>query len=216
MEDSLSSDHYLSMCRTYFLVVVVMILAGCEKTQPIVPSVSTQRSSPTGQFDWLMQRLQRAVLDFRPSQRAGLRVGRPKITHELFAPDDERAHYAASITIESNTAYVHDQTSRASEKEKKRKEKLKREKNRRKLESQSEVEDPLAEKFMEQMDEIAAEPRMQRMPDVTIENQQASDRKTYDLAYLKGRWQLQTELETVHEKLWFEYALGTAPGDSSL
>jgi hypothetical protein len=163
-----------------------------------------------------MQRLERAVLDFRPSQRSGLQIGRPKVSHELFPPDATRPHYKARVTIESETAYIHDRPLLASEREKKRQERLEREKAQRKFEQQSEIADPLAEKFMEQMEEIAAAPRTLRAPEVVIENQQASERKVYDLAYLKGQWELQTEPETDHERLWFEYALGTSPQDKSL
>jgi hypothetical protein len=162
-----------------------------------------------------MQRLERAVLDFRPSQRSGLLIGMPKITHELFPPDATQTQYEARVTIESEAAYVHDRSLLATEREKKRLESLEREKAQRKFELQSEIEDPLTEQFLEQIEEIAAKPRILRMPEAVIETQQASDRKVYDLAYLKGRWELQTELETDHERLWFEYALGISPPDNS-
>jgi hypothetical protein len=160
-----------------------------------------------------MQRLERAVLDFRPSQRSGLRIGMPKITHELFPPDATQPHYKARVTIESTVAYVHDQPLLASDREKKRQEILERDKIQRNIERQPEVEDPLIEKFMDQMEELAAEPPTPLMPEVLIENPQANDRKVYDLVYLKGRWELPAEVETDHERLWFEYALGTSPKD---
>jgi hypothetical protein len=199
------------MIRVYCLIAVVMLSHGCSQSQPASPSTATSGNSPAGQFEWVMQRLERAVLDFRPSQRSGLMISTPKITHELFPPDATRTHYEARVTIESEAAYVHDRSLLASGLEKKRQERLEREKAQRKFEQQSEIEDPLAEQFMEQMEEIAAEPRIPRIPEAVIETQQASDRKAYELAYLKGRWELQTEPETDHERLWFEYALGTSP-----
>ena len=112
--------------------------------------------------------------------------------------------------------YVHDQQLLASKRDEKRQERLKQERcSRENFEQESEIEDPLAESFMEQMEEIAAEPRLLHEPEVLIENVQKSDLKVFDLAYLKGRWELQTEPETEYERLWFEYALGVAPqGDS--
>ena len=101
----------------------------------------------------------------------------------------------------------------ASDREEKRQEFLEIEKIQRNIEQQSGVEDPLIEKFMDQMEELAAEAPAPLMPEVVIENPQASDRKVYDLVYLKGRWELPAELETDHERLWFEYALGTSPKD---
>ena len=191
-----------------------MLLAlGCGKSEPVTPFVSPQRDSPAGKFDQIMLRLERAVLDFRPAERAGLRIGRPKITRELFPPDASRSHYTARVTIESESRYVHDRPLLASEREKQRQEKLKRQKELRKLEQQPEISDPLAEKFMEQMEQIAAEPRTPLAPEVVIDNPQSSDRKVYDLAFLKGQWELQTEPETDYERLWFEYALGKAPED---
>ena len=203
------------MVRFYILTVAVMLSLGCEKSRPVGPSASPQRDSPASQFDWIMQRLERAVLDFRPSERAGLRMGRQKVSHELFPPDATRPNYTARVTIESETMYVHDKPLLASDREKERQELLNREKARRRLEQQSDFSDPLAENFMDQMDEIAAEPRLSAAPDVIIENPKSSDRKVYDLAYLKGRWQLQTEPETDHERLWFEYALGASPPEKS-
>ena len=203
------------MFRIYCLTVAVMFSLGCEKSRPAAPSTSVSRDSPEGQFDWAMQRLERAVLDFRPSRRAGLRIGNQKISHELFPPDATRSHYTARVTIESKTQYVHDQQLLASKRDEKRQERLKQEKARRKFEQESEIEGPLAESFMEQMEEIAAEPRLQDAPEVLIENLEKSDLKVFDLAYLKGRWELQTEPKTEYERLWFEYALGVAPQGNS-
>lgn len=211
------------MIRIYCLTVAVTLSLGCEKSRPIATSAQVQRDSPVGQFDWAMQRLERAVLDFGPSRQAGLRVGKRKVSYELFPPDATRSRYTASVTIESETAYVHNQLFQASEKEKKRQERLERKRVQRRLEQQSELndslgesyDDPLAEKFMQQMEEMADKPSMPHVPEAMIDNPQTSDRKVYDLAYLKGRWQLQTEPETDHERLWFEYALGIAPRDNS-
>jgi hypothetical protein len=191
-----------------------MFSHGCSRSQP----ATSLGSTPAGQFEWVMQRLERAVLDFRPSQRSGLWIGTPIITHELFPPDATEPRYKARVTIESKVAYVHDQPLLASDQEKKRQEFLEHEKNQREIEQQSEVEDPLIEEFMDQMEELAAEPPTTLppttlMPEVLIKNPQASDRKVYDLVYLKGRWELPAEPETDHERLWFEYALGTSPKD---
>lgn len=202
------------MIRLYCLTVAVMLSLGCNESRPLAPSVPLKKDSPVGQFDWAMQRLKRAVLDFRPSQRGGLWIGKQKISHELFPPDATRSHYTARVMIESETTYIHDQPLRGADREKKRQERLQREKTQRKIE-RSEFDDPLAEKFMEQMEDIAAEPRTPLAPEVTIKNPQASDRRVYDLAYLKGRWELQTEPEKEHERLWFEYALGVSPQDNS-
>ncbi len=211
------------MIKLYCLTVAVMLSLGCEESRPAVPFASAQKDSPAGQFDYVMLRLKRAVLDFLPSRRAGLHVGKREVSYELFPPDATRSHYTARVTIESETVYVHNQPFQRVDKEKERQEKLERSKAQRKIEQQSEFDDPLgesyndplAEKFLEQMEEIGAGPRVPLVPEATIDNPQTSDRKTYDLAYLGGRWQLQTEPETDHERLWFDYALGIDPQDNS-
>ncbi len=211
------------MVRLYCLTVAVMLSFGCGKSQPVVPSAPIQRDSSVGQFEYAMQRLERAVLEFLPSRRAGLHVGKRKVSYELFPPDATRSHYTARVTIESETIYVHNQPFQGNNKEKERQERAERRRVQRSLEQQSEFDDPLdesyddplAEKFMKQMEEIGAGPRVSLVPEATIDNPQTSDHKIYDLAYLGGRWQLQTEPETDHERLWFEYALGIDPQDNS-
>ena len=203
------------MFRIFCITVAVLFLVGCEKSRPVATPASVERNTPEGQFNWIMQRLERAVLDFRPSQRAGLKIGKPKINHEIFPPDDKNSYYTARVTIESETIYVHDKPLLGADREKKRQGRLKQERERRKIEQESEIDDPLAEKFMQQMEEIAAKPRTPTVPDATIDNPRATDLKVYDLAYLQGQWELRSEPETDHERLWFQYALGTMPTNNA-
>ncbi len=203
------------MVKLYCLTVVVMLSLGCGKSRPAVPFAPIPKNSPAGKFDYAMQRLKRAVQDFLPSRRAGLHIGKREVSYELFPPDATRSHYTARVTIESETAYIHDQLFQTPDKEKKRQERLERRRVQKSLEQQSEFDDPLAEKFMEQMEEIGAGPRVPLVPEATIDNPRTSDRTVYDLAYLDGRWPLQTEPETDHERLWFNYALEIDPPDSS-
>jgi hypothetical protein len=204
------------MVRLYCIPVAVLLSLGCGESRPVVSPAPIQRNSPAGQFDWVMLRLERAVLNFQPSPQVGLLIGKRKVSYELFPPDATRSHHAARVTIESEMVYILDQPNRASDKEKKRQERLKRRRTQQKLGRQTELndplgesyDDPLANKFMDQMEEIAADHHGPIMPDAIIDNPQSSNRTVYDLAFLDERWQLQTKPETVHEQLWFDYALG--------
>jgi len=65
------------------------------------------------------------------------------------------------------------------------------------------------------MEELAAKSSVPIVPEASIGNQKTSERKVYELAYLDNRWQLQTEPESDHERLWFDYALETNRHSSS-
>jgi len=208
------------MSRHCCLTLIVVLSLGCEKSRPDFPTQRIDTDTPAGQFDWAMQKLERAVLEFQPSGRDGLRVGKRKVSYKLFPPDAARKHHTARVTIESETIYVHDQPLQSLKEEKERE---RRERAREDFEQQAglndpldeSADDPLTQKFLSQMEDIAAKSRVPRGPEATIETPQMSDRKVYELAFLEGRWQLLTEPETDYERLWFEYALGPPPPQGS-
>jgi hypothetical protein len=194
------------------LALVLALSFGCEERKPDIPSERVDTSTPEGQFEWAMQKLERAVVEFQPSSVDGLRVGERRVSYEIFPPDDKRKHLSARVTIESEMVYVHEMPAKSL---KEQREEQRRERARANFEQQvksndpleaTEV-DPLEQKFLSQMEEMATESRGPRISEPVLETPELSDSKVYELAYLDSRWQLQTKPETDHERLWFEYAL---------
>ena len=199
------------LCLAFFVVLSF----GCGESRRTIPTMQIRTDTPEGKFDWVMQRLERAVLDFSPVQRAGLHFGRRNVTHQLFPPTEERAHYTAVVKIQSEAAYVHDKPLEVVDKEKERQ---KRRQAMRRFNQQAGIDDPddgtfdpLANKFTSQIEDLAAETEPLRVRKTEIETPRVEDIKEYELAYLDERWQLQTEVETDYERLWFEYALQLKP-----
>jgi hypothetical protein len=201
------------MTKLYCLTLVVVLSLGCEESRPIVPVPRIDTSTPTGEFEWAMEKLKRAVVEFQPSRRDGLQVGKRNVSYEVFPPDSERDDYTARVTIESEMVYVIEEPPDSLEEER---EQQRREQARKNFERQVSPDDPLdtsdydpvQQKFLSQMEDLAAKSHVPHGAEPTIETPQVSHRKVYELAYLAGRWQLQTEPETDYERLWFEYALG--------
>ena len=205
------------MSRLCFLMLGCLMLAavvslGCTESRPIPPVARVDTSTPSGEFDWAMQRLERAVIEFQPSSRDGLQSGKRTVKYKVFPPESETDHYTARVVIETETIYLLEDPLDSAEEER---EARRRERARKNFEQQVNADDsnsdaefdPLQQKFLSQMEKIAAESRVPRGPEPILETPQMSYRKIYELAYLEDRWQLQTKTETDYERLWFEYAL---------
>ncbi len=208
------------MTKLCCLMLAAVLSLGCQKSRPSLPVARIDTSSPVGEFDWAMQKLERAVVEFQPSRRDGLQVGKRKVSYKVFPPNAERDHYTARVVIESETMYVLEESLDSVEEERERR---RREQARKNFEQQvnpddplDQVEfDPLQQKFQSQMEDIAAESRVPRGPEPTIETPQVSHRRVYELAYLEEHWRLLTETETDYERLWFAYALDQPPEDGA-
>lgn len=198
-------------CRVWSLLALIGLLPGCSERAPVIQSERIDTSTPVGQFEWAMTKLERAVIEFQPSAADGLQVGERKVSYEVFPPSTDVDHYTARVVIESETLYVHDEPLEDLEKQR---EERRRARAREDFSKQVETEesaaledlDPLDKRFVAQMEDIATKPRP-RMPEPILETPQMSDRKVYQLAYRDDRWQLESETDSDHERLWFEYAL---------
>lgn len=200
------------MSRLCCLMLAAIVSLGCRESRPVLPVPRIDTSTPKGEFDWAMQRLERAVVEFQPSLRDGLQVGKRRVSYEVFPPDVEAEHFTARVVIETDAVYVLEELPDSAEEERERR---RRERARERFEQQINSDDPLDEseydplnqKFQAQMEKIATESRVPHGPAPMLETPQMSNRKVYEFAYLEGRWQLLTETEADYERLWFEYAL---------
>jgi hypothetical protein len=199
------------MIRLICLMLAMLLPLGCGDSRTNLPTERIDTSTPAGQFEWAMQKLKRAVIEFQPSRQDGLQVGKRKVSYELFPPDDVKKDLTARVTIESETVYVHDEPLEEAEEIEERRRKRAREDFRQQVQPDDpfheENLDPLQQKFLSQMEDLAAKRRTPTVPTPVLDHPEMSVRKVYDLAYLDGSWQLQTKPETDHERLWFEYAL---------
>jgi len=199
------------MKRLLCLVLLVALPLGCDDSGTHLPHERVDTSTPAGQFEWAMQKLQRAVLEFHPSRQDGLKIGKRNVSYKLFPPDDKKNHYTARVTIESEILYVHDNPLDAMKEAEEERRKQAQESFRQQTQPDDPLdaanEDPLQQKFLSQMEGLAGKAKVKSTPPPVMDYPEVSERKVYDLAYLDGRWQLQTEVETDHERLWFEYAL---------
>ena len=198
--------------RLLLFAVLLSIASGCSDEVQSIPASPVERNSPEGQFEWFIQRLERAVLDFSSSQTSGLSISNRTLDSELIPPSQEVDYYRAKVTISYEAAYVPESIPTIVDKDK---EEEKRREKMRRMESYSGLEDdpdqpmdPLADKFRTEMEDLAASSRLPaRSPDI-LETPNLKDTKVYELAYHNDQWEVVTELESESEKLWFDYALG--------
>jgi len=175
--------------RLPWVLALLVVQEGCERRVPVGPAPVVVGNSPEAKFDWAMMRLKRALDLVRPLGHGGLRVDR-KLSYELHPPRASGSGYTAQVIIESKTAYRHelpstDQQANGSDRD------AKALLGNRPVEK---TKEPEGDKVLNSQETRLEIPRI-------------SDQKAYDLAYLEGRWQLQTEPESDYERMWFEYAL---------
>ena len=200
------------MFRLNLILCLLSVCLGCSGEASTPSTNHASVNTPQGQFEWAMQRLERAILDFGPSGSSGLIAGNRRISHELFEPEGESGHYTALVTVTTEATYVPDTLPSVVDKEKareKKREKMRKMEALNRIDgSENEVFDPLADRFSQQMEDLAAEGGGPTKTAPLIEAPTTEETKIYELAYLEDRWQLQTEVSTEHEELWFQYALG--------
>ncbi len=205
------------MDRLLLIILMGLTVLGCDSPRASLPPRRIDTTTPEGQFDWIMQRLERVVLDFSSGERSGLRIGKRTLDHELFPPNDEISYYTAKVTVSSEKGYVPEKPLPLIDKEEikeKRRRAMRRFNKQAGLEDEEEeFFDPIKKRFDTEMEDIAARRGGPIQSSVDIETPVLTDVAVYELAYQDDRWQLQTELETEYEQLWFEYALGPEASD---
>jgi len=158
------------------------------------------------EFDWAMERLQRAIETFTLPAGRDLRVQR-NVSIEFFPPTGSETDYTAKVIVESQSVFqprrftsnTDDELKQAAE------------------ESRSEAaENFLEEEFSDDhendptayLDDYEESPQRQTaIVNPLVKAPSIKERIVYELAYRDERWQLISEPESEHEKLWFDYAL---------
>lgn len=198
--------------RLLLLLALVVLACGCKDKSKALPATRMRTDTPEGQFKWLVQRLEHAVLDFSSTQGSGLTISSRKVDSELIPPSDDVDHYRGRITISYEAKYVPEKLPNLFDREKeseKKREEMRRLEGFAGGDDRVEPLDPLAQKFQSDMEDLAAKGgRPMRKPS-TVDSPELSEARVFELAHTDGRWKLLTELEGRSEKNWFEYAFGT-------
>ena len=175
------------------LILSALPLVGCGDTS--ASSRAEQAADdPVAKFEWGMQRLERAVLDFRPTVSDGVSITERKVSHELFPPGTKADHYTAVVTVTTEAEFLHD-IRKKDDKEEKAEEKK----------EELEIDDPLEDKDAKLIDIPGAGPEVPAAA-AQIEPRSLDSETVFELAFLDGAWKLTSEPEEKYEQLWFEYA----------
>jgi hypothetical protein len=174
------------------LVALSTFNYGCGDSGTEQKAKTEPEDTAKEDFDWAMERLQQALDTSGSVARLNLRVKRD-LSYELLPPDGSRANYAARVTIKTRSDYIPDAPIIPQSDEDAQPSDLA-------LDTAEDSTDPLdpTQNLRTKQPLFAELPT--RIPNI-------EETKVYELAYLEKRWQLQTELESDHEKMWFEYSL---------
>ncbi|MEM8946906.1 MAG: hypothetical protein AAGD11_17155 [Planctomycetota bacterium] len=178
------------------LTLATICLPGCGGTSAS-QRAEQAKNLPKKQFEWGMERLQRALRLSRPSTADGLYTER-KMTYELIEPTDDSDRFTAKVTVTTAAEFIHGRRKVGAGED-----------GEASSEDKPQPEDPLSDKSDELtklLDLPGAGPQAPTAPAPIIEPRSLDSEAVFELAYLGGKWSLQTEPEHRYEKMWFEYA----------
>jgi len=201
LDDSLGGWFVVRCLLLSGLVSSLLWTLGCGTSNRSTPTKSAGTIAEED-FQWAMERLNRAVKEFQPPSTLGIFVKR-EMNYEMFPPSEDSEYYTATVTISSKTTYDHNLTDDPLEGVERQ------EKKPRQQEFDPEV--------FSLPGEEGSDPEIERIPGIAfdavqIEEPELSAREItetdeYDLVYKDDRWQLVDDIDVEHVKLWFEYAL---------
>ncbi len=174
------------------VLALAILNVGCEGPSRVPSAAKKLEHSPEAEFDWAMERLQRALDRFQPAAHLGLRIKRD-LSYQLIPPDKPQFNYSAQVTIKSKTFY----------------------KSENRILVEEEEPEPLAgdANFAadSEGDPLSSFRENSIKKPMIVSSQGPAPRidetRVYELAYSDGRWQLNTQPETKYEQMWFQYAL---------
>ena len=181
------------------IVSGILFAQGCGGSTAKQQKVQVTQEDPQGEFEWGIERLERALYEFSPSRAAGLNITERKVKHELFPPTEANPAYTARVSITTETSFLHGRRSG----EKDQNPAVVRE-------EPAAIDDPLedeADEVTEFIDLPGTGPQAPAAASTRIETRTLENETVFDMIYVEGQWKLtqQAELKK-HEKLWFKYA----------
>lgn len=176
---------------------ITSFLAGCGVSSEKQQQAADAKQTPQAEFEWGMERLDRALQMSKPSSADGLFTKR-KMTHELFPPDENNESFTAKVTITTESSFIHG-----------KRKVTKADNSKTASDGEPEIFDPLADKS-EELNKVVDIPGVgadaQRGATATVETRSLDKEAVFDMAYLDDKWKLISEPEHKYEQLWFEYA----------
>lgn len=178
------------------LLLTLLVCIGCGGSSAKQKETSLAKQTPEAQFEWGMERLDRALRMSKPSSADGLYTER-KLSHELIPPNGENQQYTATVTITTEAEFIHG-----------RRKTEKKDKEEKEVEQNTEYKDPREQsaEVEKLIDFPGAGPKAPTAPAPIIESRSLDNETVFNLAYVDQQWKLTNEPEHKYEKLWFEYA----------
>lgn len=164
---------------------------GCDGSGTAETKKRTPAEIAKIDFDYTMERLQQALDTSGSAAHLNLRV-KHELKYELVPPDTTRSNFTARVTIKSRSDYIPEKPYAPAE------EKAKQENPSELIEDSLKSSDNLDFETRQQKPLVATPPA--KLPSV-------EEVKEFEMAYLDGRWKLQTEPDSELEQMWFDYAL---------
>jgi len=194
---------YFSWLSPSLLCILLPTLlgVGCESSRSEVSDSKQSDDRAKADFDWAMERLRRAIETFTPSGNLGLSIKR-ELSYEFIPPNSSQSNYTARVVVDSKTAYKPKRFYSATDEEPASGPQAAGSAFAEELQAKR-ANDPTGL----QGDFAVGLPRKAPIVDPLVSAPSIKERIVYELVYRDERWQLETQPESKHERLWFEYAL---------
>ncbi|NOY29617.1 MAG: hypothetical protein GXP28_05405 [Planctomycetes bacterium] len=179
-----------------------LLSVGCEFSRSEVSDSKQSDDRAKADFDWAMERLRRAIETFTPSGNLGLSIKR-ELSYEFIPPNSPQSNCTARVIVDSKTAYRPKRFYPAADEELSVDPKA--------VDNAFTEEELQAKRANDptglQDDFVVGLPPKAPIVDPLVNAPSREERIVYELVYRDKRWQLETQPESEHERLWFEYAL---------
>ena len=203
---------FICVSTVGFCSVVFCSIVGCG--QPGHSKVETPPlSTPEADLEWVMKRLQRALDISQSAAQTGLSIKR-NMSYEYLAPDSSSTVHTAVVKVNTTTIFRHNIVT------------LKKQKAPLDTNEDQGVNlndpltnllDPLADsgdEFTNNFTNVGPEDKVIKKflkgkptVDAHVPPRRLKELKTFNLVYLKGKWQLEKPTESELEQSWFQYTL---------
>jgi len=181
--------------------VSTLLGVGCESSRSDVSDSKQPDDSVKADFDWAMLRLRRAIETFAPSTSSGLSIKR-ELSYEFFPPDASQPDYTARVVVDSKMAYKPQRFYSTTDEERA---------SAPQAADSAFTEELLAKRENDptkfQGDLETGPSSKSTVIEPLVGAPSTKKRIVYELVYRDQRWQLETQPESKHEQMWFEYAL---------
>lgn len=165
----------------FVLSSLLLVASGCDRMKnEQVPQIVVL--TPEGKFELVMERMESALADAKPSANSGI-VSSRRCRYEVIPPASDDGLYRAEVTIETQVSLSKPHVRRLAPK-------------------------TIGGQAADSEDVLKDEPPLPKpSATVLVDASQASTTETFELIYQDERWKLATQPKGELEKICFEFAL---------